>query len=101
MNTPTQLVRSEYHASSGGCVSCAVDLASVKVLTGVHKVDVLASGVVLVTHDGTVADTAIVKAARQSGLDLQAYGPARPVRTWPWSRPRQQASTAAGSPGEH
>ena len=45
-----------------------------------QKVDALASGVVLVTHDGTVADSAIVEAAQKAGLSLAPAGPARPVR---------------------
>ena len=45
-----------------------------------QKVDALASGVALVTHDGTVADSAIVEAAQKAGLSLAPAGPARPVR---------------------
>lgn len=80
MSTPIQLVRSKYRALGARCVSCSGDLASVKALPGVQKVDALASGVVLVTHDGTVADSAVVKAAQKAGLSLAPAGPARPVR---------------------
>lgn len=80
VNTPIQLVRSKYRALGGGCVSCSRDLAPVEALPGVQKVDALASGVVLVTHDGTVADSAIVEAAQKVGLSLAPAGPARPVR---------------------
>ena len=56
MNTPIQLVRSKYRALGGGCVSCSRDLAPVEALPGVQKVDALASGVVLVTHDEGAVD---------------------------------------------
>ncbi|OOP60957.1 hypothetical protein BMF89_15095 [Arthrobacter sp. SRS-W-1-2016] len=74
------MVRSKYRALGGGCVSCSGDLAPVEALPGVQKVDALASGVVLVTHDGTVADSAVVEAAQRAGLSLAPAGPARPVR---------------------
>jgi len=61
-------------------VSCAGDLAPVQALRGVHNVDALASGLVLVTHDGTVRDEAIVEAAGKAGLLLAPAGPAGPVR---------------------
>lgn len=80
MGTPTQLVRSKYRALGGGCVSCSGDVGPVEALPGVQKVDALASGVVLVTHDGTVADSEIVAAAQKAGLSLAPAGPARPVR---------------------
>lgn len=80
MKTPSQLVRSKYRALGGGCVSCSGDLAPVEALPGVHKVDALASGVVLVDHDGTVTDAAVIEAAQRNGLSLTSTGPARPVR---------------------
>lgn len=80
MRTPAALVRSKYRTTEGGCVSCAGDLATVQALPGVTAVDALASGVVLVTHDGTVTDNAVVEAARKSGLPLAPTGPARPIR---------------------
>ena len=80
MSAPTQLVRSKYRALEGGCVSCSGDLAAVQALPGVQNVDALASGVVLVTHDGTVTDAAVIEAARKAGLPLAAAGPARPLR---------------------
>lgn len=80
MSAPTELVRSKYRALAGGCVSCSGDLAPVEALPGVRKVDALASGVVLVTHDGTVTDAAVVEAAQKTGLPLAVAGPARPVR---------------------
>ena len=87
MNTPTPLSRSTYRAAGDGCLSCVSDLTAVKVLSGVRKVDALASGVVLVTHDGTVADNAIITAARQAGLDLKLDRPAHPIHSWlPWRR---------------
>ena len=80
MTAPNQLLRSKYRATEGGCVSCAGDLATVEALPGVKEVDALASGLVLVTHDGTVSDDAVVEAAQKSGLPLLPAGPARPVR---------------------
>ena len=80
MTTPTQFLRSKYRAIEGGCVTCAGDLAVVESLPGVKEIDALASGLVLVTHDGTVSDDAVVAAAKKSGLPLVAAGPARPVR---------------------
>ncbi|WP_279070796.1 hypothetical protein [Microbacterium lacticum] len=80
MTAPTQLLRSKYRATEGGCVSCAGDLTTVEALPGVKEVDALASGIVLVTHDGTVSDDAVVEAAKKSGLPLAPAGPARPVR---------------------
>lgn len=80
MTTPGQLVRSKYRALGGGCVSCSGDLAPVEALPGVRKVDALASGVVLVDHDGTVTDSAVVEAAKKAGLALAPAGQARPVR---------------------
>lgn len=80
MSAPTQLVRSKYRTLEGGCVSCSGDLATVQGLPGVQTVDALASGVVLVTHDGTVTDTAVIEAGRKAGLSMTAAGPARPLR---------------------
>ena len=80
MSAPTQLVRSKYRALEGGCVSCSGDLVLVEALPGVQNVDALASGVVLVTHDGSVTDAAVIEAAQKAGLPLAAAGPARPLR---------------------
>ncbi|WP_431779803.1 hypothetical protein [Microbacterium aurantiacum] len=80
LNAPADLVRSKYRALGGGCVSCSGDLVAVEALPGVQKVDALVSGVVLVTHDGTVTEAAVIEAARKAGLALSATGPARPVR---------------------
>lgn len=80
MSTSTQLVRSKYRTLEGGCVSCSGDLATVQALPGVQNVDALASGVVLVTHDGSVTDTAVIEAARKAGLSMAAAGPTRPLR---------------------
>ena len=80
MSAPTQIVRSKYRALEGGCVSCSGDLAPVEALPGVRSVDALASGVVLVDHDGTVTDAAVIEAAQRVGLPLAAAGPARPLR---------------------
>ncbi|WP_242088789.1 heavy-metal-associated domain-containing protein [Microbacterium lacticum] len=80
MSAPTPFVRSKYRTLEGGCVSCSGDLATVQSLPGVQNVDALASGVVLVTHDGTVTDDAVIDAARKAGLTVAAAGPARPVR---------------------
>lgn len=79
MTTPAQLLRSRFRAIEGGCVTCAGDLAGVESLPGVSEVDALASGLVLVTHDGTVTDESVVEAARRSGVPLVAAGPARRV----------------------
>lgn len=80
MTAPGPFVRSKYRAIEGGCVSCSGDLAPVGALPGVQNVDALASGLVLVTHDGTVTDDAVVDAAKKAGLALTPAGPARPVR---------------------
>ena len=80
MSAPTQLLRSKYRTLGGGCVSCSGDLSPVEALPGVQKVDALASGVVLVDHDGTVTDADVVEAAQKAGLTLAPAGPARPVR---------------------
>lgn len=80
MSAPAQLVRSKYRALEGGCVSCSGDLVPVQALPGVQNVDALASGVVLVTHDGTVTDAAVIEAAQKVGLSLAATGRARPIR---------------------
>lgn len=66
MTTPTQFLRSKYRAIEGGCVTCAGDLAVVESLPGVKEVDALASGLVLVTHDGTVSDDAPSSRPRRS-----------------------------------
>ena len=68
MTTPTQFLRSKYRAIEGGCVTCAGDLAVVESLPGVKEVDALASGLVLVTHDGTVSDDAVVAALTNPNL---------------------------------
>ena len=80
MTVPAPFLRSKFRAIGGGCVACSGDLAGVEALPGVKVVDALASGVVLVTHDGRVSDDAVVEAARKVGLTLAAVGPARPVR---------------------
>lgn len=80
MSAPSQLIRSRYRALEGGCLSCSGDLATIQALPGVQEVDALASGLVLVTHDGTVADDAVVAAAEKVGLPLAPAGPGRPVR---------------------
>ena len=54
MTVPAQFFRSKYRAIEGGCVSCSGDLATLEALPGVKEVDALASGLVLVTHDGPV-----------------------------------------------
>ncbi|MCC9052792.1 hypothetical protein LOK55_00410 [Microbacterium sp. F2E] len=81
MTASSPLLRSKYRATEGGCVSCAGDLVTVEALPGVREVDALASGIVLVTHDGRVTDDAVVEAAQKSGLLLVPAGSARPVRS--------------------
>lgn len=80
MNSTAPIFRSKYRAIEGGCVSCSGDLAAVQQLPGVEDVDALASGLVIVTHDGTVSDEAVVQAAKKAGLPLASAGPARPAR---------------------
>jgi len=80
VSAPIQLVRSKYRTLEGGCVSCSGDLATIQSVPGVQDVDALASGVVLVTHDGSVTDAAVIEAAQKAGLPLAAAGPARPLR---------------------
>jgi hypothetical protein len=75
------LVRSRYRALDGACLTCSGDLASIAALPGVRDVDPLASGLVLVTHDGTVTDDAVVEAGRKAGVTLTPAGAARPVRS--------------------
>ena len=80
MTVPAQFFRSKYRAIEGGCVSCSGDLATLEALPGVKEVDALASGLVLVTHDVTVSDDAVVQAAQQVRLPRVAVNSARPVR---------------------
>lgn len=79
MTAPTQLLRSKYRATEGGCVSCAGDLTTVEALPGVKEVDALASGIVLVTHDGTVSDDAWSRPRRSPGY--RSLRPAPPARS--------------------
>ena len=94
MTAPAQLFRSKYRAIEGGCVSCSGDLATLEALPGVREVDALASGLVLVTHDGTVSDDAVVQAAQKVGLPLAPAGPARPVRAYAAATPHAKKDQA-------
>lgn len=67
-------VRSRFRVVGGGCLSCSADLGTVRALAGVQEVDALASGLVIVTHDGSVADGAVVKAAARAGLTILPAG---------------------------
>ena len=83
MTNSSSLVRSRYRTLEGGCVSCSGDLASVQSLPGVRSVDALASGLVLVTHDGTVTDDAVLAAAQAAGLRRAPAGVARSAQRSP------------------
>lgn len=97
-------VRSRFRAEGGDCLSCSADLGTVRALAGVQEVDALASGLVIVTHDGSVTDSAVVQAAERAGLTIVAVG-AGPVgeadgdaATQVWTEAPQSDASAVTRP---
>jgi len=94
--------RTRYRVVEGCCLDCAGDLGRVLGrLPGVEQVSVLATaGLVVVDHDGRLADDQVQQQAARLGLRL-APDQARPEQAEPaerarWQRPNLLALAAAG-----